>query len=492
MVDRRKDRAVPRKGVLPVIDQFYADLSRDGISVFSARFSDKLREREYQKHMIEDELPKERLQNYLGIAVFCSFGILDVLTVQTHATELLSLRLLVCAPLLLALTGLTYIERFKPAYDLITGVNVFLCAIAIIAMIALMPAQGAPPYIIGVFVVFIYSSCVTRIRLPIAGSVYAVSSVIYSAVLLLEDDYAYNDVVAGHFFMFSIASVSIVTSFVQEVRVRQMWLRNRQRDIDAANIERLLIEATAADRAKISFLSILSHELRTPLHQIVGFSEVLKSEPGCGGSPQSSEYLNYIHSSASRLLSSIGRMLRYADATAGKISYEIEPCSVRYLVETVIDQARVKAEAAGIRLATGTLDASSLAIDHLHTAYALGQLIDNAIAASARGAFVRLSGEVESESRYRLVISDEGVGMTPEQINAALTPFMQTEDFKTRSMEGVGLGVSLAKRIVEDQDATLEFISTPGVGTRVVIVLPRAAGDAAEPDADVDPKVLAG
>ncbi|MHA7873073.1 MAG: sensor histidine kinase, partial [Hyphococcus sp.] len=370
-----------------------------------ARFADPAMESAYQNYLIDVELPKERIVNYLGIAIYLIFGILDSYTFEENLTEVLVLRWALCAPVAILLITLTFFEPFKLRFQYVTILVMIIGSLSVVAMIGMMPAEGGPPYLIGILAIFIFYACMQRMFFLAAAAVYIGVSAIFSLTITVISPKAPNEIASGHFFMIFIAFVAFCTIYLQEIRSRINYSQLRQRQQDQAFIEELLIEATAADRAKISFLSILSHELRTPLHQIVGFSEIVKNQVAQDSQADPSEFLDEIHGSAKGLLTSIGKMLRYADATAGKISYDLEDCSTTYLMETVVDQARGSADAARVTLDTANLEKAVLRIDHMHTAYAVGQLLDNAIAASSPGGAIELSGGVDDEGRYRLAIA---------------------------------------------------------------------------------------
>ena len=201
----------------------------------------------------------------------------------------------------------------------------------------------------------------------------------------------------------------------------------------------------------------------------------------------SSKYLDEIHSSATGLLSTIGKILRYADATAGKVSYEMDACSISYLIETVCEQALTKAEAKKIILNVDDLEPSTLKIDHPHTCYALGHIVENAINASQSGASIEISGVIDDDNGYILAIEDHGCGMTDTQVREAMTPFTQTESHKTRNQAGVGIGLTLAQKILADQKAKLSVKSTPGEGTTAYVRFAMEAETQSKSEAKQDP-----
>ncbi len=455
-------------------DRFAADFDR-----FLARFRDPAVEAEYQRHLIENELGRERLISYCLVAVYFAYGVLDLLTISERLEEILLVRWLLLTPAALGLVMLTHIERFKRFYSYIFTFGVLLFSVSIVWMISILPAEGSPPYIIGVLMVFIFASCSISMPFPAATTVFAATAAAYTAILHLDPKFSAIDRVAGPFFMVSAVLVAVVSNYTQEIRSRVIWRQKRQRAADADHIEKLMIEATAADQSKINFLSILSHELRTPLHQIIGFTEILRKEDGevSGGGAQ--EFLAQIHGSAHALLSRIGKMLRYADATAGKINYAPDDYSIREIVEIVCGQFAHKAEAAGVALDWSETAAGSVYVDQASVTYALGHLVENAIRASASGRAVAIRGRSGGDGEWVLEIADRGKGMTAEQIRAAFEPFSQTETPRIRSGEGLGLGLTLARKIFGDQGASMDITSTPGEGTVVAIRFPKRPAEAA-------------
>lgn len=461
-----KPRKQRRQGPL---ERFRAMLERDGISASTTRFKNTETEANYVASLVKGTLPTER---YLWASVICayfSFGILDVLTIRENLDHILFVRLMTGLAVI-GLIPLSFIERIKPHFGWLSAAAIFITAQAIIYMIYVMPAAGSPPYVIGVLVVFIATSCLMRIPFRVAASVYVISSLSYSAVLNFDKEFTSIDIISGHFFMFSIVAVAVVTIYTQEIRARMIWLRDEQRQRDAEIIEKLLIEATAADQSKINFLSMMSHELRTPLHQIIGYTEVVTN--ACKAANDDGEnvrHLNEIHGSAHVLLSRIQKMLRFADATAGKMKYEIAETPVAELVEVSVEQMRGGMEKKALNLDTSGLENADLEIDIVHTCYALNNIIENAVAASPRNGTIWVSGSRTEDGGYRLVVRDEGPGMSAEQIDKALKPFTQGEHALARTREGMGLGLTLANRIFRDQRASVSLQSEDGDGLSAII-----------------------
>ena len=452
-----------------LLNKFRAELARDELNMATASFADRGLEAEYKAHLYGASFPALRVFCAGGPIFWFLFGVLDFLTIRENLEAVSTIRWLIAGPIAIALVLALFTRSLQRYYEWIITLGMANFCFGMIAIIALLPAQGSPPYIIGMLVTFAYASCFLRIRFLLGAAVYAASTLAYCVMLLSLDKFSYVDVVSGYFCVITIATVAIVTHYAQEIRSRQIWRRNRQRALDAAYIEELLIEATAADQSKLNFISILSHELRTPLHQIIGFSEIVMQRFADGETEKSDEFLSDIRTSAHELLARIAKMLRYADATAGKIKYEFERVSSRELSETLLIQAKALAAARHVEIDDSGVEAAEMWIDHPHTSYGLGHLIENAVKASASGSTVILRGRVEADGGYTIEVEDKGVGMTSEQIKAAFEPFSQVQQVRTRSLDGIGLGLTLARKIIQDQGAALSISSARGEGTTATI-----------------------
>ncbi len=459
-------------------DAFFG-ADREHILWSRAEFADSETEAAYQRHLVDHELSKERAVTVLGVMIYLVFGVLDVMTFRDNLGEVLFVRLGLCGPAGLLLVALAGAEPFRRHFQWMTAITMLIGGLSMVWMIAVLPPSGAPPYIVGILVVFIFFACIQRIHFWLAAAVFLGTAAAYVLVITLISPKASQEVASGLFFMVTITLIALATMYTQEIRARLLYFRSRQRELDAAFIEELLIEATAADQSKLNFLSLLSHELRTPLHQIIGFSEVVRSRHAPGAPDETREFLDQIHTSAHGLLSRIAKMLRYADATAGKVKYEYEDVAASDLVDSVAAQCAKSAAQARVTIDAEGVRRGKFRIDFANTVYALSHLVENAINASPEGGVVRIAGETAPNETYVLKIADQGCGMSDAQIAAAFEPFSQTEALRTRTIEGVGLGLTLARKILTDQKAELRIASKPGEGTTVFVSMPREAAQAA-------------
>ena len=453
------------------ISSFLATLERDGLCAATASFKDRETEKAYIGHLVETQLKYERLFWWATILTFCMYAVLDIFTITENLHEVLILRAATGA-LVVAMVPFSYIERLKPYFGYMSALGMVVFAISIIWMISIIPPEGAPPYIIGVLVTFIASSCLMRIHFLVASSVYLAASVLYLGVLNLDPDFSQVDIASGSFFMICIALVAILTIYAQEIRSRIIWKRDQQRAADAAYIEQLLIEATAADRSKINFLSMMSHELRTPLHQIIGYTEIAKTtfESANDDAPQDdNKPHDQILSAAHILLERIQKMLRYADATAGKIKYDLAPTKISEIIDASMEQMLNGFRKKSISVEMNDVADAKVRVDIFHTCYAINNILENALDASSAGGKIYITGALADDSSYRLTIRDEGPGMSEDQLKQVLQPFAQSDHVLVRKSEGLGLGLTIANRIFSDQNAELRLESEESEGMSVSI-----------------------
>ncbi len=122
---------------------------------------------------------------------------------------------------------------------------------------------------------------------------------------------------------------------------------------------------------------------------------------------------------------------------------------------------------------------AEIVIDAHHTAYALQNLVENAINASAAGGGVSIAGAVLPSGDYEIRIIDSGAGMSEAQIRTALTPFAQTDGGLARYREGLGLGLPIASRLLFEQGSTLTLQSKVGEGTIVSVRFLKQTGGVA-------------
>lgn len=246
---------------------------------------------------------------------------------------------------------------------------------------------------------------------------------------------------------------------------------------DSKRYERALLERNealvAADRLKSQFLSHVSYELRTPLTNIIGFSELLESPRTGDLNPKQREYLTDVAASSRQLLAIIDDILDLANIDAGVLELRVAPLKIQPVVESALLAVRDRATRARISLdVTFAPDVDSIVGDEARVRQIFYNILSNAIGFSPPGGTVRLVSE-RQQGMIMFRISDQGVGIPKDQQGAVLERFVsRSQGSKHR---GAGLGLPVAKSLVELHGGSLRLESEPGHGTVVTVLLPAAA-----------------
>ncbi len=242
------------------------------------------------------------------------------------------------------------------------------------------------------------------------------------------------------------------------------------------NFRRATAAAEAASAAKTRFLANMSHELRTPLNAIIGFSEIITGQIfGMVGNPKYLEYANDILRSGRNLLSVINSVLEISKSENGKQSLAGEPLDLRFVLSDCDTLMGEQALAGQVAFALGDLPEPLVVFgDEAKLRQAFLNLMSNAVKFTDPGGRVTVAAFRDGD-QIIAEITDTGIGMSAEDIDVALTPFGQVDNRLERKYEGTGLGLPLAKSLVELHGGTLVIESARGVGTTVRVRFPVAA-----------------
>ena len=238
-------------------------------------------------------------------------------------------------------------------------------------------------------------------------------------------------------------------------------------------------QADTANHAKSTFLANMSHELRTPLNAIIGFSELMKNETfGAVGNDKYKEYLGDIHMSAEHLLDIINEVLDMSKIEAGRIELLEDDFDVHDMIVSVSRMLSSRVFSSNIEIVRDISDDVLVVnADYRLIRQVVINLMSNAIKFSPQGSQIRVSTEFLEGGDLQIAIKDEGQGISEEKISIALEPFGQVNDTPEKRIvgqQGTGLGLPLAKAMVELHGGAFELESELGVGTSVRFTIPVA------------------
>ena len=267
------------------------------------------------------------------------------------------------------------------------------------------------------------------------------------------------------------------------IRTAATFLASHGRNAELYEVTcRAKTQAEAASRAKSEFLANLSHEIRTPLNAVMGYSEILIEE--CRDDT-SLEFLQIVKRNAEGLLGVLTATLELAEIDIeGKTTVERRACSPLGLVADALAQVKPDADAKGLSFDTEFVPPVP---ETIHTApdrlrRILLNIAANAVKFTERGG-VRLVTRVQSEATAGPMIVfeviDTGIGITKQQAAEVFEPFVQADGSNTRQFGGVGLGLTISRRLARLLGGDVTIDSTPGVGSTFRVAIPTGCLDGA-------------
>jgi PAS domain S-box-containing protein len=242
--------------------------------------------------------------------------------------------------------------------------------------------------------------------------------------------------------------------------------------------------AEAASRSKSAFLANMSHELRTPLNAIIGYSEMLHEEAEDLGQAAFVADLGKIHAAGRHLLGLINDVLDLSKIEAGKMDLFLEPFAIAEMVQGAVSTIGPLAEKDDNTIEVHCPDdLGAMHSDQAKVRQCLLNLLSNAIKFTEGGTITvdvareRIDGDVDGPDWVRFRVTDNGIGMTAEQVGKLFQPFTQVDSSTTRRYGGTGLGLTITRRFCQMLGGEVTVASTPGKGSTFTIRLPAEAPD---------------
>lgn len=224
------------------------------------------------------------------------------------------------------------------------------------------------------------------------------------------------------------------------------------------------------DRLRDALVATVSHELRTPLTSIIGYLELVRTSPDQLGE-EDAAYIEIVGRNATRLEHMVEDLLFLAQLDAGSLSLDLGEADLVELAREAIDAARPAANAKNVALALDYDAQAVVGADASRIGQALDNLISNAIKFTPDGGKVQLLIE-DNDAGYTLSIADTGYGIPASEQQRLFERFFRSTTASANNVPGTGLGLTIAKTIVERHGGAIDFESTEGEGTTFTISLP--------------------
>jgi len=244
---------------------------------------------------------------------------------------------------------------------------------------------------------------------------------------------------------------------------------------DITEQRRLREVAEEANRLKDEFLAVLSHELRTPLNTVLGYTRMLKREDKRMTGEMRDRALDALERNAESLSRLVNDVLDTSRIVTGKLRLALETCAVASIVRDAIDTVRPSADAKGIALQSSVDGAPTVLGDRDRLQQVIWNLMSNAIKFTPAGGTVSVGARRRNGS-VQISVKDTGIGIAQEHLPHVFQRFWQAHTGASREFAGLGIGLALARHLVELHGGTIKVESQGvGRGAEFTVTLPAAS-----------------
>lgn len=267
----------------------------------------------------------------------------------------------------------------------------------------------------------------------------------------------------------------------QKVASIGLWTDISEQKAVQHELSEAKLQAEQASEAKSEFLSSMSHELRTPLQAIVGFADLMATDADYSLNGVQHDRLKRIRSNSRHLIGLVDAVLDLSKLDAGAVSLPSEAVPIRETVDeclSLIDAAAAKRNLT-IRDLTAGLALPDVRADPTSLKQILVNILSNAVKYNRPGGEVSIDCKVVEASELTFIIADTGPGIPPEDMERLFDPFERL-GYESGQIEGIGIGLTIVKRLIESIDGRISVHSDAGSGTVFEATLPLASGTSAQ------------
>jgi signal transduction histidine kinase len=280
-----------------------------------------------------------------------------------------------------------------------------------------------------------------------------------------------------------LVDLGIISRRERDRAITELWIQFRSALTEAnqqleervkertADLEKALEQLSTLNELKANLVANISHELRTPLTHLNGYLDLLANGDFGALNHQQQNIVQIIQRSSERLGHLIEDLILFSVSEKDQIYLHIQATDLHELCAAVqkrnISKARDRQIEFNVRLPSERILVET---DFEKISWVLMQLLDNAFKFTNTGGQVSLTATVD-EGFVKLQVADTGIGIPPDQIEQVFEPFYQLDGSSTRKAGGTGLGLALARRIVEAQGSVIHVYSEVNKGSRFSFLL---------------------
>jgi len=283
----------------------------------------------------------------------------------------------------------------------------------------------------------------------------------------------------AHYYIYTETSLAYIdTIFSNRIDTAYMWLIGILviilflvvRHVRLIDYAYLYSETKKANEMKDLFTNMVAHELRAPLTAMRGYASIIRESHEVSESVKADA--GRIEESAGRLVLIVNDLLDVARMHSGKLSIQSAPCNVQKVIQVVIDTLKSSAEEKSIILTQdGVRNELSIAVDEKRLIQALTNLVSNSIKYTHAGSITL--GLEDRGDRIEIRVKDTGMGISAENQKKLFAPFYRVVSDEVNQTVGTGLGMWITKQLIELMKGSIGVESIKGVGTHIVVTLPK-------------------
>jgi len=256
-----------------------------------------------------------------------------------------------------------------------------------------------------------------------------------------------------------------------EERTVQLQDEVKRRTEIEEELRNTLLKAEKANTVKDIFLANMSHEIRTPLNAIIGLSNLVESSQA-KLNPELSTHFKGIKKSSETLLNYFNNMLEYSQIKSDEVELNIGVCKIDEVIENALQIHSFTANEKGLELNLKRNILPLVKADCNSITKVVTEVIENSIKYTKTGSIDISTLHIPESNEVYIQVSDTGVGIDQEYLPQIFEYFSQEDDSYSKSFAGIGIGLPLAKRLVDLMNGRIEIASKKGKGTIVKIFLP--------------------